>query len=317
MRLDVHAHLLPAALPDFRGRTGDRRWPALVKAADGRYRLELGDRPARLVDDGYWSVERRIERLDELGIDRQVLSPLPALLPWWAGPAKARDWCRAVNDATAEAVGAGGGRFLGLGIVPVQDPTLAAAELEAVRELGLVGVEVGTAVDGVRSFADEAVDDLLAACRDAGLPILLHPNRPSPSPAPHPALEAGIWLTSDTALVMGERLLRRPDAPAGLRVCLAHGGGSLPWQWPRVATSAGAPHALPKWISLDTAGCTARQVDYLVDVTGVDRVVLGTDLPAGRVPAVAALVEGLDASPAGGAICHANPSRLFAAVAVR
>jgi aminocarboxymuconate-semialdehyde decarboxylase len=272
MRIDVHAHLLPPDLPDWRRRTGE----------------------TRAVDDSYWSIERRTELLDELGIDVQVLSPLPPLLPWWTGDAtEAREWCRAVNEAIAAAVAAGGGRFRGLGIVPLQDTDLAAAELARIRDLGLVGVEVGTAVDDERTFADASVDGFLAACAAAGLSVLVHPNRPNPYGTMHPALDTGVWRTSDTALVMGERLLRAPDAPAGLRVCLAHGGGSLLWQWPRLTMSTDLPADLPGWISVDTAGCTARQVDYLIDAVGADRVLLGTDLPAGRRLAIEEQLAGM------------------------
>jgi len=314
MRIDVHAHLLPAALPDWRARTGDARWPALQSTPDGGRRLEPS---GRVVDDHYWSLSRRTEVLDRLGIDVQVLSPLPLLLPWWAEAGDAREWCRAVNEQTAAAVSSGQGRFLGLGIVPAQNTDLAVAEVDRIKDLGLVGVEIGTAVDAERSFADKTVDTVLVACAEADLPILLHPNRPNPYGTTHPALDAGIWLTSDTALVMAERLLRNPDAPVGLRVCLAHGGGSLPWLWSRVATSTGRSAALPAWISVDTAGCTCRQVDHLLDVVGPDRVLLGTDLPAGRGPAIAALLEGLESSPAGDAINEGNPSALFAGVGVR
>src|SRR5437879_3697268 len=174
MRIDVHAHLLPADLPDWRARTGDARWPALVGN-----RLELAGRPARTVDDGYWSVERRSEVLAGLGIDVQVLSPLPALLPWWAGGGEAREWCRIVNEATAAAVAAGRGRFLGLGIVPLQDPGLAAAELDSIRDLGLVGVEVGPAVDADRSLAHPGVARIPAGWTDAGRPV------PLPQDPPH------------------------------------------------------------------------------------------------------------------------------------
>lgn len=295
MRIDVHAHLLPADLPDWHARTGD----------------------TRVMDDTYWSVERRANLLDELGIDVQVLSPLPFLLPWSAPAAEASEWCRTVNEAMAAAAARGGRRFLAMGIVPLQNPTFAIAELDQVRDLGLAGIEAGTAVDDHRTFADPSIDEFLVACAEADLPILLHPNRPSPYGATHPALDAGVWRTSDTALVMGERLLRSPQAPPGLRVCLAHGGGTLLWQWPRVAAITGMAGELPEWISVDTAGCTCSQVDHLVGVVGTDRVLLGTDLPAGRRPGIAALLSGLDASPSGNAICAHNPSAMFGGQAVR
>jgi hypothetical protein len=74
-----------------------------------------------------------------------------------------------------------------------------------------------------------------------------------------------------------------------------------------VATSTGRSAELPEWISVDTAGCTSRQVDHLMEGVGADRVLLGTDLPAGRRPTIAALLGGLTGSP-GERISATNPA---------
>ena len=115
--------------------------------------------------------------MDEAGIDLQVLSPLPALLPQWADNELAAAWCRKVNAGIAEAVAVGDGRFLGFGILPAQDPELAMEVWSDAAALGLVGVELGTAVDAARLLHDPTVDELLAGLAAADVPALVHPNR--------------------------------------------------------------------------------------------------------------------------------------------
>jgi aminocarboxymuconate-semialdehyde decarboxylase len=78
----------------------------------------------------------------------QVLSTVPVMFSYWAKPADALDLSRRLNDHIAEVVRAHPTRFAGLGTIPLQDPDLAAGELErCVRDLGLRGAQIGTHVD--------------------------------------------------------------------------------------------------------------------------------------------------------------------------
>jgi hypothetical protein len=53
------------------------------------------------------------------------------------------------NDEIAQAAHVAPERFIGLGTVPLQDPDLASSEVRrAVTQLGLAGVEIGTAIEG-------------------------------------------------------------------------------------------------------------------------------------------------------------------------
>lgn len=315
-RIDVHAHLVPRVLPNVAGHTGDDRWPVLEINGDiGRILAE--GKVFRVVDDRYWSVRRRIEELDANGIDVQVLSPLPVLLPYWADAALAAEWCRAVNDGIAEAIVDGGGRFAGLGILPLQDADLAAEELDRCRGLGLVGVELGTAVDDERMLGDPSVDAFFAHVAAEGVPVLVHPVRRGLLGPVTSQVDAGVVLTADTTMAMLPRLWPPDEGRSPMpRMCVVHGGGTLPWAWPRLSSIAASGRPLlPSWFHVDTAGVDRRQVDYLVDMLGADAILFGTDSPAVTDATVRSQLGELRSSPK--AIFGANASRFLAGVPAR
>jgi aminocarboxymuconate-semialdehyde decarboxylase len=284
--VDIHGHLLPLGLPDFAARYGDDRWPRLQSDGDAGQIL-VGGRVFREVDSSYWSLSRREERLDAGGIDVQVLSPLPVLLPSWAGTEQATEWCRVVNDAMATAVGADPDRYRGFGTVALQDPDAAATEVERILAAGLLGVMLGTAV-GSSTIADERFDDFFRHLGSLGVPVLVHPNRTALlGRVPRP-LEVGLGTTTDTAAAMGELILRAGTAAPYPRVCLAHGGGTLLWAWSRIRSVLGGSEGqLPPWLFVDTAGCDLPQIEYLLAVAGPDRVLFGSDQPGTGDQAVA------------------------------
>ncbi len=88
-------------------------------------------------------------------------------------------------------------------------------------------------------------------------------------------------------LILGGVLERLPD----LRVCLAHGGGSFPYTIGRiehgfrmrpdlVATdNARSPREYFDRLFFDSCVHDPQALRYLVDVAGIDRVMLGTDYP--------------------------------------
>jgi aminocarboxymuconate-semialdehyde decarboxylase len=292
--LDIHGHLHPLGLPDFAARYRDDRWPVLETDGDGDGDgdgdagvILAGGRVFRKVDSSYWSLSRREARLDAGGIDLQVLSPLPVLLPSWAGAREATEWCRAVNDAMAAVVRERPGRYAGFGTVALQDPDAAASEAERIRALGLLGVTLGTAVES-STIADERFDGFFRHLGSLGIPVLVHPNRTGLLGRVTRPLEVGLTTTTDTALAIGEMVLRAgPTAPYP-RICLAHGGGTLLWAWSRIRSVLdGAEGQLPPWLWFDTAGCDLPQIEYLFAVAGPDSVLFGSDQPGTRDGAVA------------------------------
>ena len=237
---DVHSHYMPAGLPDFAARYGDRRWPRLEVTGAAGGEIRLGPDVFRSVRRPCFAAEARLEEMDAAGVATQAISPVPISLTYWAEPKPALAFAQHQNDALAEAATGSGGRLVALGAVPLQDVDLAVAELDrVVTELGLPGVEIGAVVEvaGGRLELDAApLRPFFAAAADLGARIFVHPvDGAGIDRCSGPVESFGIGMLTDTALaatalVFGGVLA---DHPA-LQICLAHGGGSFPWCYPRL-----------------------------------------------------------------------------------
>jgi aminocarboxymuconate-semialdehyde decarboxylase len=143
-----------------------------------------------------------------------------------------------------------------------------------------VGIELGTAVDDARTIGGSSVDALLARLAAEDVPVLVHPTRRSVLGDLAGVLEPSVGLPTDTTLALLPRLWP-PRGDAAPRSCVVHGGGTLPWVWPRVRSLGGpSDAALPAWFHVDTAALDQHQLDYLVTSIGADRLLFGTDCPA-------------------------------------
>lgn len=148
MKIDLHTHILPRDWPDLDAKYGYSGFVRLDHYKPCCARMMIGDRVFREITDNVWDPVQRIEECHRDGVSMQVLSTVPVMFSYWAKPADALDLSRRLNDHIAEVVREHPKRFAGLATIPMQDPDLAAGELErCVRELGLRGAEIGTHVD--------------------------------------------------------------------------------------------------------------------------------------------------------------------------
>ena len=244
--IDLHAHVVLEATLGAAGRYG----PELDEGdpATGRppcYRVGDYDLVGvRYRDTAFMDVELRLARMDERGIDLQVLSPNPLTFLHHVDAATATDFARRHNDALAALVARHPSRLGGLAQLPMQEPDAAVIELRrAVEELGLLGAYVGTDVG--RPLDDPAVDPVYAACVELDVPLFLHPA-PGGIDAPRrdtrlARFDGDLWLgfaheeaLAVTTLVLGGVLGRHPE----LDVCVSHGGGSTSWLLERMRHAA-------------------------------------------------------------------------------
>jgi aminocarboxymuconate-semialdehyde decarboxylase len=176
--------------------------------------------------------------------------------------------------------------------MPLQDPAEAARELRrCVTELGFAGAEIGTRA-GDRELGDPFFDPFFDAAADLCAVILVHPADTTLDPrlaALGVAFGAGMPTETGVAaaglLVSGAPLRRRP----GARLCLAHGGGTLPWLLPRLdrgelikkpgTPAAGLPSALARSLYSDSLTYDEDSLLLAVRRYGAGHVVLGTDYP--------------------------------------
>jgi predicted TIM-barrel fold metal-dependent hydrolase len=133
---------------------------------------------------------RRLQHMDDVGIDMQVVSH-GANSPGALDHPEAVALCRSVNDALAQQIAEHPTRFRGFATIPLHDPAAAADEMRrCVEELGFVGTLVTGSCGGL--FLDhERFDPVLAAAEQVDLPIYVHPGMPQA--AVSTAYYAGAW----------------------------------------------------------------------------------------------------------------------------
>jgi aminocarboxymuconate-semialdehyde decarboxylase len=293
LRLDLHTHMLPPQLPEMRERSGYGGWIRLEHTAPGRARMLQDERLFREIEADCWDAAPRLEAMDRTRLDVQVLSTVPVLFAYWAQPADALFLARALNDHLAEVVSLHPRRFVALGTVPLQAPDLAIAELErCVRQLGMPGVQIGSHV-GAWNLDEPALFPFFQAAADLGAAVFVHPWDMLA-----PERMARYWMpwlvgmpTESTiaicSVIFGGLLERLP----ALRIAFAHGGGSFPGTFGRIAhgfaarpdlvavNSARPPAESLGRFWVDSLVHDPRMLRLIVDMVGSSRVALGTDYP--------------------------------------
>lgn len=236
------------------------------------------------------NLEKRLEDLDWMGIDLQVVAPSPILYADWADAALASDVVGAANDAASALVARAPDRLAGMGIVALQHPELAATQLKAAHSAGLKGIEISASVAG-HGLDDPSLDPFWAAANETPMPVFIHPLGTSLgvrldkyylSNTIGQPIETTIGLSQ---MIFGGVFDRFPD----LRVVAAHGGGYLPacigrsdhtWRVrPEARTCKELPSTYLRRIWFDTVVFDSAQLTALVARVGADRVMFGTDYP--------------------------------------
>jgi aminocarboxymuconate-semialdehyde decarboxylase len=308
MKIDLHTHILPKQWPDMDAKFG---YPGFVRLDHHKpccARMMKGEQVFREIGDNTWEPTRRIEEMDATGVAMQVLSTVPVMFSYWAKPRDALELSRLLNDHIAEMVRAHPTRFCGLGTIPLQDPDLAASELErCVRELGLRGVEIGSHVDAnehchganCRNLDDRGLDVVWKTAEQLDAAIFVHPwDMMAKARMPKYWLPWLVGMPAETCLAIscmtfGGVFERFPK----LRVAYAHGGGSYPYSIGRmergfnvrpdlVATdnkvnprSYLASAGKPARFYVDSLVHDADALKLLLKVMGAERVALGSDYP--------------------------------------
>jgi aminocarboxymuconate-semialdehyde decarboxylase len=292
-KIDVHTHILPKDLPKWKDKFGYGGFIQLEHYKPCSAHMIRDDgKQFRDIEENCWAPAARIEEMDRFGIGVQVLSTVPVMFSYWTNPRDGAEVAKFLNDHLAEVVTDYPLRFVGLGTVPLQDVSLALAELERCKRVGLVGVQIGTNVNQ-KNLGKPEFFDFFTACRELEMAIFVHPWEmmgqadmqeywmPWLVGMPAEASRAICSLTFSGTL---EKL-------SGLRICFAHGGGSFPATIGRIdhgfnvrpdLCAIDNPHSPRKYLSrmyFDSLVHEGAKLDYLIKLVGADQVMLGTDYP--------------------------------------
>jgi aminocarboxymuconate-semialdehyde decarboxylase len=310
--IDVHAHVVPETFPRYMGSAVPADWPSMEAAHACHRNVMIAGKVYRTVSDKSWDTANRLADLPAMGVDLQVVSPMPELLSYWLQAADAQQLLRYTNDVIAGMAAESGGKIAGLGAVPLQDVDLAIRELEyVVRTLGFAGVEVGSNINGVPIGA-AAFDPFFEACEALGAAVFVHAIRPAGMErlVGPPLLQQVLGYPGDVGLaaasvITSNLLVRRP----GLRIAFSHGGGTLASLLPRLQQGWGvfpalkeavtqAPAEQARRLFYDTLVFDAPMLRHLVATFGASQLLVGTDYPFNfheRAPVARIQEAGFDA----------------------
>jgi len=290
--IDLHTHIIPHELPAYAGAAAEQSWPSITHGDCGHRHVIIGERAFRTFSPSSWDPAQRIADMDRMGIGRQVLSPMPELLSHWFSAGDALSLGHFINDYIAGLVATSPSRFIGLGMVPLQDPALAARELPRLLAAGLAGVEIGSNINGL-PIGDPSLLPFFAAAEDLGVPIFVHALKPAGRDrlVGPPGLEQIIAFPGETglaiaSLITGGTLERHPR----LKLAFSHGGGTiglllarLDYIWsisPQLSkTIKRRPIELARGLYYDTLVYDAATLRFLIDVLGETQFIVGTDYP--------------------------------------
>src|SRR5438067_3999105 len=245
VKIDSHTHILPREWPDLDAKYRYSGFVRLEHYKPCCARMMICDRVFREITDNVWNPERRIEECDRDGVSIQVLSTVPVMFSYWAKPVDALDLSRRLNDHIAEIVRDHPKRFAGLATIPLQDPDLAASELErCICDLGLRGAQIGTHVDAspltgradTINLDNPSLQSVWSAAEQLDAAIFVHPwDMVGKERMPDYWLPWLVGMPAETSMAICSMMFGGVfDRFPSMRVAFAHGGGAFPFTIGRI-----------------------------------------------------------------------------------
>jgi aminocarboxymuconate-semialdehyde decarboxylase len=253
---------------------------------------EINQRLFATVAPKLTSPEERLKDMDSMGIDIQVISPSPTQYYYWTDGELGSQLARIQNDRVAEIVRAYPTRFVGMGTVPLQDVDRAVQELERmVKELGLRAVEISSNMNGV-DFDDPRFGKFFAKVEELDALIFMHPIGFTDGGRLREYYLTNVIGQPLESTVAVSRLILSGvlESYPNLKLCVAHGGGYLPYYAGRMdhaykvrpecqRSLSRPPSTYLRQLYYDTVVYTGETLASLVRQVGSEHVLLGTDYP--------------------------------------
>jgi aminocarboxymuconate-semialdehyde decarboxylase len=285
--IDVHAHAFPAAyLEELASSPG----PVTAERSGDAYDLWVGGRHFVRLGPEFVDLDLRLPAMDAAGVDVQVVSLGPPFLEW-VSREEAVEMARLVNDHLVSLSDRSDGRFLPAAALPLQRPDALVEELRRAGDTGHRMAILPTRSGDVE-LDDPALVELFQEAERLGMGLFVHPiGRPGTEYMNPYRLEISIGFTTETTVAAARLLLAGYlDRFPGLKLCLAHLGGSLLWLGSRVEMIRGLlPGAssvteatmadLMGRLYYDTMVLDPGQIRYAIERVGASQLLFGTDTP--------------------------------------
>lgn len=292
LKIDCHTHILPKKLPNWTEKFGYGDFIYLQHHKKGFANMMRGNQFFREIKENCWNPKLRIEEYEQFNTQVQVVCTIPVMFSYWAKPLDCYSLSRYLNDHIGSVAEKYRKNYIGLGTIPMQDTELAIKELERLKKNGLVGIQIGSNVNG-ENLNEPRFFPIFQACEQLGMAMLIHPwNMMGEKEMQRYWLPWLVGMPAETSraicsMIFGGIFERLPK----LRVNFAHAGGSFLTTLGRIAHGFECRPDLvaidnqvdPRnyigkfWV--DSATHDERLLRYVVEMQGSNRVALGSDYP--------------------------------------
>ena len=288
----MHTHILPKVMPNWTEKFGYGKFIHLEHQEDGTANMMQGGQFFRNIQENCWDENIRITDYDSYATKVQVVCTIPVMFSYWAKTADCVSLSQFLNDHIAELVQRYPKNYIGLGTIPMQDTEEAIKELERIKSIGLVGIQIGSNIND-ENLSEEKFFPIFEACERLSLAVMVHPWQmmgfDSMKKYWLPWLVGMPAETSRAAcsLIFGGVLERLPN----LRICFSHAGGSF---LPTIGRIEHGYNCRPDLVAIDNpinpreylgkfwVDSITHDLDalkYILQLQGSNRVCLGSDYP--------------------------------------
>ncbi|HVV92302.1 MAG TPA: amidohydrolase family protein [Hyphomicrobiales bacterium] len=282
MIIDCHSHV--CAAPELYA------WKALLTSSRGTH----GYRPPKFTDEfvrDHRETKRNLDTLAKVGTDMQFLSPRPFQQMHDEKPNQMVEaWAVGVHNYIAQQVKLFPDKFRGVCGMPqmANEPvSVAFPELErCVKELGFVGTLIdtdpGEGDNSTPILSDKYWYPLWEKMCELDIPGLIHSGgcrNGRESYSQH-------FITEESLAILSLVDSHVFDDFPNLKIIVAHGGGSIPYQVGRWRAGAALHGGKPsdfdnglKKLYFDTCIHNKKSLEMLIGLVGPERVLFGTENP--------------------------------------
>ena len=294
MAIDFHAHYIAPALMEMLEARTDNPRISYQQNGGMLYHMPVSTLP---YSSAYYDMAERIEYLEHIGMDKQVIS-LPGLLGIDYLPIEqSYPMIKVSNDDLAVQCQKYKGRIYGLAALPLADNDAMMEELKrCVEEFGFIGAILPNNSFTSLEHANE-LKPLFDYANEKKLHFFIHPGwRPDEYPVldkrpndPDELLIArgALGVQHDVAIAMVSLLYTDfLDAYPDMTVHMANLGGTFPMVVERMHHTVEArfpdaklPPSRKENLYVDTSSLGPRAIELACEIYGADRLLVGTDTP--------------------------------------
>ena len=292
LKIDSHTHILPKKMPNWSEKFGYGDFVYLQHHKKGVAKMMRGNQFFREIKSNCWDAEERIEEYKQFNTQVQVVCTIPVMFSYWAKPLDCLALSEFLNDHIGKLVEKYPKQYIGLGTVPMQDAELAVKELERFKEIGLVGLQIGSNIND-ENLNEERLYPVFEACERLNLAVMVHPwNMMGEKNMQRYWLPWLVGMPAETSraicsMIFGGIFEKLPK----LRVMFAHAGGSF---LPTIGRIEHGFNCRPDLVAIDNNFNPRNYIskfwvdsithdplmlEYVLKLQGSKKVMLGSDYP--------------------------------------